>query len=73
MLFAASHPERTIALLLCGAEVKEEITDDWPWGESTRDEFEESMKTVAERWSRPPTSLKAFLPSRGDERLYAAV
>jgi pimeloyl-ACP methyl ester carboxylesterase len=28
MLFAAAHPERTVALLLCGAEVKEEITED---------------------------------------------
>ena len=36
MLFAAAHPERTEALILCGAEVKEETTDDWPWGENTR-------------------------------------
>jgi pimeloyl-ACP methyl ester carboxylesterase len=67
MLFAASFPERTVALLLCGAEVKEDITEDWPWGESTREEFEESMATVAERWSRRPASLKAFVPSRGDD------
>jgi pimeloyl-ACP methyl ester carboxylesterase len=67
ILFAASHPERTVALLLCGAEVKEDITDDWPWGESTREDFEESMKTVAERWSRPPTSIRIFVPSRGDD------
>jgi len=40
MLFAATYPERTRALILCGAEVKEEITEDWPWGESTREEFE---------------------------------
>ena len=33
MLFAATYPERTEALILCGAEVKEEMTDDWPWGE----------------------------------------
>jgi pimeloyl-ACP methyl ester carboxylesterase len=67
MLFAAAHPERTVALLLCGAEVKEDITDDWPWGESTREEFEASMTTVSERWGRRPESLKAFLPSRGDD------
>jgi class 3 adenylate cyclase len=67
MLFAASHPERTVALLLCGAEVKEETTEDWPWGESTREEFEESMTTVSERWSRRPTSLRTFLSSRGDD------
>ena len=39
ILFAATYPERTRALVLCGAEVKEEKTDDWPWGESTREEL----------------------------------
>ena len=29
ILFAASYPERTRSLVLCGAEVKEETTDDW--------------------------------------------
>jgi pimeloyl-ACP methyl ester carboxylesterase len=67
MLFAASFPERTIALLLCGAEVKEDKTEDWPWGESTREEFEESMATLPDRWSEPPASLRIFLPSRGDD------
>ena len=43
MLFAAAHPERTRALILCGAEVKEEKTDDWPWGEATRADFDQSM------------------------------
>src|SRR5689334_20994503 len=32
MLFAATYPERTRAVVLCGAEVKEETTADWPWG-----------------------------------------
>ena len=50
ILFAATYPERTLALLLVGAEVKEETTDDWPWGESTREDFEESMRGVLERW-----------------------
>jgi pimeloyl-ACP methyl ester carboxylesterase len=35
MLFAASHPERTAALIFSGGEVKEVTTDDWPWGQST--------------------------------------
>jgi class 3 adenylate cyclase len=67
MLFAASFPQRTVALLLCGAEVKEDKTEDWPWGESTREEFEESMATLAEHWSQPPSSLRIFVPSRGDD------
>jgi class 3 adenylate cyclase len=43
ILFAATYPERTRALVLCGAEVKEETTEDWPWGEATRADFETHM------------------------------
>jgi pimeloyl-ACP methyl ester carboxylesterase len=70
MLFAATYPQRTHALILCGGEVKEEKTEDWPWGEHTREEFEASMARVPEGW--PPTGEGFWLriPSRGkDERL----
>ena len=67
MLFAASFPQRTVALLLCGAEVKEETTEDWPWGESTREEFEEAMVGLPERWSSVPSSLKIFVRRWGDD------
>jgi pimeloyl-ACP methyl ester carboxylesterase len=46
MLFAASHPERTSALVFCGGEVKEVISDDWPWGLSTREEYDASMERI---------------------------
>jgi len=52
LLFAATYPERTQALILCGAEVKEEITEDWPWGELTRADFEEHVATLPERWGK---------------------
>jgi pimeloyl-ACP methyl ester carboxylesterase len=52
MLFAATYPERTEALLLIGAEVKEEKTDDWPWGEATTEEFESWMASIGERWGQ---------------------
>lgn len=42
-LFAASHPDRTEALVLIGAETREENDDDWAWGDGTREEFEGSM------------------------------
>ena len=74
MLFAATYPERTRALVLCGAEVKEETTDDWPWGEATREEFEKyiDMDRILARWGKG-LSFDAFAPSRaGDERLRAA-
>ena len=52
MLFAATYPERTEALLLIGAEVKEETTDDWPWGEGTRAEHESWMEAIHDRWGK---------------------
>jgi pimeloyl-ACP methyl ester carboxylesterase len=52
MLFAATYPERTQALLLIGAEIKEATTDDWPWGESTREEFEGYIGQLGERWGK---------------------
>jgi class 3 adenylate cyclase len=69
ILFAATYPERTEGLILCGGEVKEEITDDWPWGESTRTDFEEWIATLPERWGTG-VAIDWIMPSRsGDERL----
>jgi pimeloyl-ACP methyl ester carboxylesterase len=67
ILFAATYPERTVALILAGAEVKEEITDDWPWGEDTREGHNEYLLLLPERWATPPASLAKFVPSRGDD------
>ena len=36
--------------MLCGAEVCERKSEDWPWGEATPEAFEQSMATLAERW-----------------------
>ncbi len=47
-LFAAAHPERTVSLVLVGAEVREERDESWPWGELSREEFEGRMSD----WSR---------------------
>jgi pimeloyl-ACP methyl ester carboxylesterase len=71
MLFAATYPERTRGLVLCGAEVKEETTDDWPWGEATRAELKEytQIERVVERWGKG-LGAAIFAPSRkDDERL----
>jgi len=73
MLFAAAHPERTRALILCGAEVKEERTDDWPWGESTRGEFEQAMtidRAIA-RWGKGLAAEYIFPNRRGDDAFRA--
>jgi class 3 adenylate cyclase len=71
ILFAATYPERTRALVLCGAEVKEETTEDWPWGESTRPEFDAAMDVdrIVERWGKGLTA-DVLVPSRkGDPHL----
>jgi class 3 adenylate cyclase len=52
MLFAAAHPERTAALILQGAEVRERTDEEWPWGEDTEEAFEEAMATLPERWGQ---------------------
>jgi class 3 adenylate cyclase len=71
MVFAATHPDRTTALLLCGSEVKEETTADWPWGEATRDDFEEAMAALAARWSSPAALPSALAPSKGEDPRFA--
>ena len=52
MLFAAAHPERTVALILQGGEVRERTDDEWPWGEATEEEHEAAMATLPERWGQ---------------------
>jgi class 3 adenylate cyclase len=52
MLFAAAHPERTAALILQGAEVRERTDEEWPWGEDTEEEFESAMASLPERWGK---------------------
>jgi pimeloyl-ACP methyl ester carboxylesterase len=65
MLFAAAHPERTVALILQGAEVRERRDEDWPWGEQTQEEFDDWVKTIPERWGKG-LGFSSFVPSVGD-------
>jgi len=71
MLFAATYPERTQALVLCGAEVKEEKTDDWPWGESTREDHERylTIENVLARWGQGLVADYVAPSRKGDKRL----
>ena len=67
MLFAAAHPERTRRAHPRRAEVKEDKTEDWPWGESTREEFEESMVGLPERWSECAFVAEDLRSESGDD------
>ena len=72
ILFAATYPERTQALVLCGAEVKEDITEDWPWGESTREDHARGMARVPELWGSGAGMIGYVWPSAAeDEQLHA--
>ncbi|HET7737053.1 MAG TPA: adenylate/guanylate cyclase domain-containing protein, partial [Tepidiformaceae bacterium] len=62
LLFAAAHPERTRALILQGAEVRERTDQEWPWGEATQAEHEASMASLPERWGQG-TGIWAIAPS----------
>ena len=64
MLFAAAHPERTRSLILMGAEVRERKDEEWPWGESTPEEFESSMALLPERWGKPGRFIEFLAPSQ---------
>jgi class 3 adenylate cyclase len=52
LLFAAAHPERTSALILQGAEVRERTDEEWPWGEATQEQHEANMASLPERWGQ---------------------
>ncbi len=73
LLFAATYPERTRCLLLVGAEVCEEKSEDWPWGESTRAEFDQYLVQLPQTWGQRGLSADVFAPSLGpaeSARLY---
>ena len=65
MVFAATHPDRTAGLIFVGGEVKEVIEDDWPWGESTREEYDDYLEKILSGeipWGR--SERVWFAPSR---------
>ncbi|MFZ0625699.1 MAG: adenylate/guanylate cyclase domain-containing protein [Acidimicrobiia bacterium] len=64
MLFAAAHPERTSGLILMGAEVRERRDEEWPWGESSEEEFETSMSSLPDRWGKPGRFMESLAPSQ---------
>ena len=55
LLFAATLPDRTAALVLVGAEVRERVTVEWPWGERTDAQFELELADIASRVGSPGT------------------
>jgi class 3 adenylate cyclase len=73
ILFAAAHPERTRALILQGGEVRERTDEDWPWGESTAEQFEANAARIPETWGKAATVPSKRIPSMVDDPGYAAI
>ena len=65
-LFAATHPERTSALILSGARVRITATDDFPWAYSD-EQWENLSSTVADQWGTGLSQFAAAQSTLGDE------
>jgi len=52
MLFAATYPERTAALVLNGAFAKGLWSEDYPWAK-TREQMEEELSEIERQWGEP--------------------
>jgi class 3 adenylate cyclase/pimeloyl-ACP methyl ester carboxylesterase len=66
-LFAATYPERTQALVLCGAFVRWSSAPDFPWG-YTEEEFKVQLDYIAHRWGSGQSGETWYAPSlAGDD------
>lgn len=68
LLFAATYPERTSALVLYGTFAKFSWSPDYPWG-FTAEALVEFRRAVEESWGTG-RSLTAFAPSVADDRRF---
>ncbi len=68
MLFAATYPERTSALVLWGAMAKSTEADDYPWAAPKQALLESNEELIAPYWGQGAT-IDIFSPSlAGDPR-----
>jgi hypothetical protein len=58
MLFAATYPERTAALVLNGTYARGGWSKDYPWGR-TADQVEEDLAAVERQWGEPAEMCNA--------------
>jgi len=68
IVFAATFPERTTALVLYGSDVRGAWAPDYPWG-TTDEQLAEILTSREENWGQGK-SVERFMPSlAGDEEL----
>lgn len=66
MLFAATYPERTTALLLWGAMARSTADEDYPWAAPREALIEAEEELIAPRWGEGAT-IEIFSPSLADD------
>lgn len=67
-LFAAAHPERVCALVMCSTYAKRGRTLDYPWGPDAT-ELERWFNEIRQRWGGP-VGLETFAPSVADNEAF---
>jgi class 3 adenylate cyclase len=66
MLFAATYPERTSALLLWGAMARSTEAEDYPWAAPREALIESNEELIAPLWGQGAT-IEIFAPSLADD------
>jgi pimeloyl-ACP methyl ester carboxylesterase len=72
-LFAATYPDRTSALVLCGAPPRMMWTPDYPWG-WTEEDYRRACEEEDRRWGEPAFMkevVRGFAPSLDDKNVEA--
>ncbi len=66
-LFAATYPDRTVALIMYGSYARRQRTSDYPWGQS-REDLEASLREIEEGWGGPVGRAARAPSAAHDER-----
>jgi len=66
-LFAATYPDRTLALTMYGSYARRQRAPDYPWGQSPED-LEASLREIEEGWGGPVGRAARAPSAAGDER-----
>jgi class 3 adenylate cyclase len=68
VLFAATHPERATALVLCGAMARTTEAPDYPWASPAEALRESAAEFIAPYWGQNPEGMiELFAPSFGGD------
>ena len=63
ILFAATYPQRTSALVLYGSYARRQWAPDCPWGR-TAEQLDEMLELIAEKWGQGDNLARYFAPNR---------